>query len=300
MKRKYIWIFIILLAIYAVLSLSLPTDPQVLAKHNISQAKAHWLGLTITVPFVLIYLTALFGSVRVSNYANSVKASKEGPHLRKLASGLLILTFSLPIISIAKRILSYIALNQPHLKPETTIIKNYLGLLLAFAAFYMIGRGARGLYATLKNPDLFKPSYFLLIGPIILASVYTWLITAQNYNQQGQSAYFLPEWLVVTTLAIPYIFIWCIGLTAAYQIYKYKVNVKGSLYRHAFANLSAGMVFIVIVSVFIQLITTLSEQFNRLNLTPLLGVVYLLLVLYAVGFGLVARGAQKLKKIEDV
>jgi hypothetical protein len=50
----------------------------------------------------------------------------------------------------------------------------------------------------------------------------------------------------------------------------------------------------------LQFLTTITEQLNRLNLAPLLIVLYLLIAFYAVGYALVARGAKKLKKIEDV
>jgi len=136
-------------------------------------------------------------------------------------------------------------------------------------------------------------------GPIILASVYTWLITTHGPGVAPDKSFYLPDWVIVFTLAVPYTFIWCVGFNAVYQLREYKNGVKGTIYKRAFENLSKGFGVIILLSITIQFITTLAAQLSRLNLTPLLLVVYLLILLYAVGYGLVARGSNKLRGIEE-
>jgi hypothetical protein len=129
--------------------------------------------------------------------------------------------------------------------------------------------------------------------------MYAWLITTRQQGGVASDPYHMPDWLIILTLVIPYTFIWCIGIQASVWLYKYRTSVKGFIYRRALVNLSQGVGVIIVVSVLLRFLTTLTEQLNRLNVTPLLMVLYLLILLYAIGFGLVARGAKKLKQIEE-
>ncbi|MBA2279475.1 hypothetical protein H0V99_03505 [Candidatus Saccharibacteria bacterium] len=299
MKKPQVIIFVLLVLGYISLALLLPSDPSVLEKYQITQSQAKMLSLTIVIPFSIIYFSALYGYLRFRLYADSVRRTKEGKHLKELANGLMVLAFYLPIGSIVGSLINYLKFKQPDIVPLTTIFRNYLTLLFAAVALYWIAKGADGLFGTLKNRKINIPATLLLLGPIVLACIYTWLLTTQD-SGGIKSAYYLPDWLKVATLAIPYVFVWCIGLKAALHLYIYKDSVKGIVYKRAFDNLAKGIGVIIIISVFVQMITTMNEQLNRLNLTPLLGIVYFLVALYALGYGLVARGSIKLKLIEEV
>lgn len=300
MKKTYISVFVTLLAVYVALAFTLPTDPQVLSKHGITQAQSRLLNLTIVVPLVLIYLSALYGFLRVNDYAEKVRETKEGPYFKQLSIGLMVLAFTLPLNSIMGSLTSYIRHAQPHFISDISIIRQYSALLLAFLAIYFISKGAQGLHSTLKNKQPQRdPAFYWLLGPTILSAVYTWLLVSQTHHSPDGSPYHLPEWLVVTTIAIPYIFIWCVGAWAAVYLYKYHVGVKGVIYKRAIAYLAKGIAAIIVISILLQSLTTLSGLLNRLDLTPLLLIIYLLIALYALGYGMVARGANKLKQIEE-
>jgi hypothetical protein len=299
-KKPYLWIFVVLLATYIVLAFALPPDPQILSKHHLTATSVRLLNLSVIGPLTLVYLAALYGFLRVDDYANKVRNTKEGPHFKKLATGLTILALSLPLNGILGSLASYARHAQPHWSAELAISRNYIALALAAAAIILISKGARGLYGTLKRQDINGRSVYALIGPIILASIYTWLIVAQGSGNPDGPPYYLPEWLIVTTIAIPYVFIWCVGAWAAVHLYYYHNGVKGSIYKRAMNNLAKGVGAIIIISILLQFLTTLSGILNRLDLTPLLLVIYLLVGAYAVGYGLVARGAKKLKQIEEV
>ena len=303
MKNKFfINLFVLLTATYVVLGMVLPSDPAVLAKYDISQLQARLLNLTIVIPIVIIWLTALYGFIRFRSYGALVHDSKEGAALNYLSTGLMILAFSLPVTSILSSLLSYLALNHTELLPSTTIVRNYTSLLFSLGAFILISKGARGLTGTIKK----RPAHILsnermVQFIIILSSIFTWLlITKPLRGDSTINYYYLPEWLLIFTIAIPYLYAWYKGIIASYNLRQYTKGVNGTVYKQAFGDLAKGIAVVVFVSVFIQVITTLSAQLNRLNLTPLLLLIYLLVILYAIGFGVVARGAKKLKKIEEV
>lgn len=301
MKKVYIWTFAALMLCYLILNLTLPTDPQSLEKYQLTQSGARLLNLSFVIPLFIVYASAFYGFLRFHDYAGSVKKSKESPALYNLAYGLMVLAFSLPIQSILGSLFSYVKYRHQDLVPFVTVFREYLALVLASVALYLIARGAQGLFDTLKKDKkvLLHP-YYALLGPIVLASVYTWFLTAKVSSATGEPSHYLPEWMIILTLSIPYIFVWCVGIRAALQLRLYRDGVKGVIYKRAFDHLSKGIGVVVLISITIQFITTLSAALSRLSLAPLLLVVYFLVALYAVGYGFVARGAKKLKQIEEV
>jgi sulfite exporter TauE/SafE len=98
---------------------------------------------------------------------------------------------------------------------------------------------------------------------------------------------------------MPYIYTWFIGLLAAYEIYLYAFKTPGIIYRRALKLLALGLGWTIAVSVLSQYITTLTKV-RLLKINALLILVYSLLILLAVGYLLVAWGAKKLQRIEEV
>ncbi len=300
MHKKYFWVFFALMAVYIALAFSLPTDPEVLKRYDISQNDARWLNLTVIAPIAAVYFTALYGFLRFKAYADNVTKTKEGRPLQSLATGLMILAFGLPIASILGSLISYLDFSHPGSIEVFTVIRNYIALLFPLVGFVYISRGAEGLVATLKDKKVTTSPILSLLGPIVLSSLFTWLITSRPQNATTESLYYMPILLVLLTLAIPYVYVWCIAIKAARNLQLYKDCVRGRIYKRALSNITKGILVITLLSILVQIITTLSERLNRLDLTPLLLVLYVLVALYALGYGLVARGAKKLKQIEEV
>lgn len=302
-KRIETWIFLILLATYVTLGFVLPSNPETIARYDITQFQARLLNLSIVIPISLIYLTAWYGYLRVGEYAKKITGTKEGPHFRIMALGLMVLVLNLPITSVIGSIRSYARHAAPELLPFATISRNYISMILMVIAMVLIAKGVAGLYDTLKRRNTLKsqPPFYGLIGQILLAAIYVYLIVEQSYTSDTASnPYILPAWVIVPTIAVPYVFAWCTGIWAARRLLAYQLEVKGTVYRHALSYIAKGLAVIVLVSILIQGMTSLGGVLNRLELTPLLSFIYFLLVLYAIGFGLVARGAKKLKLIEEV
>jgi hypothetical protein len=299
MRKRYVYVFSLLIILYLSLALTLPSDPAVLARHSISQTQARLLNLTIVVPVSIIYTVALYGYIQFRDYAEAIRKSKEGQHYIDISKGLSLLVLALPLGAVMNSFVSYAKFNLTDVYVTSFVIQTYVNLLLALAGILLVARGVDGLYRTLSIRTNFKLTYKSIIAIITSTSAYIWLVTSQSPESTIEGAYRLPEWVVVFTLAIPYLFIWILGAKTTYTLYRYKQNVKGIIYKKSFDSLYKGFGLIIVISIFIRLITTLSEQFNRLNLTPLLGVVYLLVILYALGYGLLARGSRGLKKIED-
>jgi hypothetical protein len=298
-KRLYWYIFLGFIAAYIALVFGVAPSPEVLERYHISSTAARLLNLTVVVPLVVIWITAFFGASKMKEYATAVQDSKEGPSFNALAAGLMISVMSFPLNSAISSALSHLARHNPHLLATTTIIRNYLALGLALIAFYFIGKGAMSLAKMVRKRTPGFHSEVWAVVVIAISCIFTWLIISQHPSGNAQ-AYFLPNWLVVTTIAIPYLYIWYRGALAAYSIYYYHQKVKGSLYKRALIYCAAGIATVIATSVLIQFILVFAERINRLDLTPILLIIYFLILLYAVGYGLIAKGAKKLKTLEEI
>lgn len=301
--RVSVYIFLLLMVAYGLTVLLIPPSPESLARYNLTETKARLINLSVVIPLLLIWLTALYGFSSLKKYADSIERAKEGNAFTLLANGLMVLAFSLPINSLAGILVRYIRDNHGDYIEFATISRNYLSLLLYLIGYTIIAIGAARLVKEFKAGTTQVALAQGKIAPILitLSALFAWLITSKPFNQGvDERVYYLPSWLLVATIVIPYLLAWRAGMLGTYYLYTFYKNVKGSIYKNAFIDLARGIGVVVFVSILIQFITTSSTQLSRLKLTPVLGLVYFLLLLYAVGFGLVARGAKKLKRIEEV
>jgi hypothetical protein len=281
----------------------LPSDPDTLARYEITQNQARLLNLTVVVPLIGIWYLALNGFVRLREYSKLIRDTNEGWAFTLLANGLMVLAFGLPINSIVSSIFNYVAVHNTNFVPTATILKNYLALIIALVAFGLLARGATLLVVSNKRTNKYKPVLPLFMAPImiLLTCIFTWLVLAMPAEGVSDAeAYYLPNWLIIFTVVIPYLAAWVSGLMALYFLHVHRNKVKGTIYKQAFNQLANGIGLVTLVSVLVQLLTTLSGQLNRLNLTPILFILYILVILYAVGFWYIAHGSKKLQKFEEV
>lgn len=288
-------------ALYMLLTIILPSDPATLQRYDMTHERAQLLKLAISIPLTLIWLAAFHGITKLQEYTDSINESKEGPWFSWLSRGLSVLVLGLPIVAAMGSYISYIRYTNPDLLPGFTILRNYISLLFAMVAFLMIAKGAEGLMRTLKSKDIKASPRLGLIGAITLSSLYTWPLASQPHGANDETgSFFLPNVLILFTLVIPYVFVWCKGLIAAYHIYVYKNRVKGRIYKKGLSSLAQGITAIIVLSLFLQFLTTVSPRLRFLSLKPVILLIYTIIALTAVGYGLIAKGSRKLKQIEEV
>jgi hypothetical protein len=107
-----------------------------------------------------------------------------------------------------------------------------------------------------------------------------------------------PE-LVMITLGIPYMYIWFLGMQAATELHAYSKGLVGIFYRRGWNLFISGIAAIIFTSILLQYLTTLSTWLTSLSLGWLLSLLYVLLLLLASAYIVVALGAKKLMKIEE-
>jgi hypothetical protein len=296
------YVFLAATLAYGAVSFFGPVSQETLDRYNLSILKVHLLSLTIIIPLIAIWFSAYYGFSRIKQYARAVRSGAEGPGFKKIADGLGLLAFSLPVSSLLSASFNAIEISHPSYSVPFTITKNYAALVLPLLAFTLICRGSAQLTGLIKpKPSPFRTQELWSLGIITLCSLFSWLLIARPADTRTPlNVYQLPNWLIILTLAVPLLYTWMRGIAAAYYITVYQRNVKGQLYRSSLRKLSAGLMVVIVLNILIQIIISVSSRLYRLELTPLLFIIYCLVALYAVGFGLIASGSKKLKRIEDV
>lgn len=304
-NRYYILLFV-LIATYTCLSLFLPQDNSAATtRYGLSDQALKVITLTFAIPMMVIWTTAFTGFIKVKQYADLAGKSKDGQAFRLISQGLMLLAFSLPVNALVSTLRNYISNQQASLIPTATIIANYVSLAISLAGIWLVARGARKLAGSLKD----KPH---TLNQAVMASIftafcifYTYLTLTDPLGQTpggiaGRAVYYLPDALVLATIIVPYICLWYLGFRAAYHIQLYRKNAPGILYQQALGYLSAGIASVVMSLMVLRLATSLTSFLDDLSLRGLLAIVYVLLIIIGLGYYLIAYGANRLKKIEEV
>ena len=303
-NKYYIW-FVVLSIINIALIFIIPPDKSSLAKYNLTVNNAKLISLTVFIPLIFIWFAAFYGFIQFMQYAELIKKAKEGKALAIVARGLMYLAIGQPLLSIIQSLLNYWASLQPHWIAASVIINNYAALAVVLLAFYVIHQGASHLITVLKKELRYTPRERLMFVTFAVVSIFYCYVTLANPARQfptpgiARAAYYLPDWLLVVSIVIPYLFVWFFGLRAAFYLRLYRRRIGGILYKQAIGYLSLGIVGVILSSMGIRFLTSLTTLLNSLTIKILLAVVYLLVVAISVGFILIAIGARKLKRIEE-
>lgn len=297
-------LFLIFSAVYLLNVVLTPPDKITLEKYNISSGQLIALLLTITIPYVIIWFIALGGYLRFKHYTDHIKASRDGTAFDIISRGILLLTLWLPFSALVGAFTGYYTNHHPSATAAMVRLDNYANLLLLLPAFLLINRGAAKLLTLIRKPIHQLPQTWMMVY-IVFSAVYVFLALHDPARQVPtrdvlEATYYLPDWATLTTLVIPRLIMWFLGIQAVYYLYSYATKVKGSLYKLALVNLARGIGVVVGATIILRGFQSLSTQLNHLNLGALLLIIYILLLIICVGYYLIAKGAKRLRQIEEI
>ncbi len=303
-EQAYVLFGILALA-YIALIFWMPTSSDALTRYDLAPLEARNLRLSIILPYIAIWFIACFGSVRLKNYSQAINKSRHGQSLSTIANGLFVLALGLPLRAIGNRLMSFVQDTQPQLAATSTIVFNYIDIIVGLVAVWLIYNGARSLLSIVDGKAKATPAYVVMIGMTLIGTSYVYLTFTNPVRQfpaaaGERAAYYLPDYLLLFTVVIPYLLIWYMGLYAAYFINLYKKSVQGIVYRKALTYFVSGVVFIVLSRATVRYMLSLNTIVEAWTLQYLLAIIYCLLVFIAIGYGFIAKGSEKLKKIEEV
>ena len=289
--------------IYIVLIFVLPANEATLRTHHLSAWQYRLTLLAVTLPLVLAWVVAFVGYARLREYVQLVRKTPEGVHFDKLATGTAWLAWSLPLPAIVVLLLGGLANHWPGFYATSIIISNYLELALPLVAFSIIGVASRGLVNQAKLKISLLSSRLIMLLLLAAGVLYCYLAFQHlDLSSLGSThnPYFLPLWLMVLSLIIPYLYAWFVGLVAAYEITLFSRQTTGVLYHQALRLLALGLVVIIASSIAQQYISGVQPRTNHLIFGYHMVLSSIFYVLSGVGFALLAIGANRLKKIEEI
>lgn len=294
---------ILLILIYVCLIFLLPTNRETLHVYHINNLEYRFILVALALPSILVWFVAFTGYSKLRQYAEALRSTPEGQHFERLASGTAWLAWSLPAAAITTLVLSGIANKWPSFHASSIIISNYINLLYSLIAFTIIGSGSRGLL----NAARLKFSLASLRTMVLLfltAGVLYCYLTFRRFDLTSLSSthnpYFLPIWLTVLTVIIPYLYVWFMGLLASYEISLLSKQVSGVLYRQALQFLFGGLIAVIIGSSALQYLNSVQPQVGHLIIDYRLMLNLIFRLIGGIGFIAITAGAIRLKRIEEV
>ena len=293
----------LLVIAYIILIFVLPPSQATMHAYHLSTLEYRCILLAVQLPSLLAWLAAFFGAAKLQQYVQLVRKTDEGPSFNQLATGSSWLAWSLPVPAIASLLLNAIAEHWRGFHSTAIILSNYLNLILPLIAFTIIGGASLSLIRQAKlNFSLANARIIMII--FLFAGVLYCYLTFQRFDLTSLTStanpYFLPIWLMVLSVIVPYLYAWFVGLLAAYEITLISRQTTGVLYRQALRLLVIGLVAIIVSSITLQYMNSVQPRVGHLMLGYQLVLTSIFRVIGGGGFVLMALGASRLKKIEEV
>lgn len=301
---RYLWGVVVLWLVYVGLSVSAPAT-HAINQYRINLVQVHLLRVSILLPVLLIWLAAVFAVSRFRHYSQLVADSPEGLGFRKISNGVLMLFLVLVIPSFVSLISNFYP-EAGNLEKWVSIVRQYLTIILYLMAFWYLYLGSKKLNKAFKIPYKAKLGYRRIatafLGLLVIA--YSWAIFHNQFRTVStdpliKPTYFLPDWLIISTIFIPQIVMWLWGAWIISNLHGFSKNVQGSVYRNTFAWLTWGVTATLVLLVALQFLAQASTLFGHSSLKVILIVIYILVLLIAIGYLFMARAARYLTSIEE-
>lgn len=292
-----------IILLYIVLIFTLPASSTVMERYNLAPEQYHILLFLVLLPNMLIWFAAFFGYAKLKQYTSILIKSPEHEDFSLITKGVKYLAFGMPIVSIVAICLYSITHSHQGFNPAAIIIVNYMSVLVPLLAYNAIRKGTHGLADRAKVKFSIADTRSIVFILVIIGVAYCYFTFRQlNLDSIGASdnPYYLPAWLMISTIIIPYLYAWFSGLIAAYEMILYSRRVQGVLYRQSMRLLSIGIVGVVAGGVGLQYLRTVIPRTADISIDSGLIWRYLFFVIFVIGFAFLIVGAIRLKKIEEV
>lgn len=295
--------FVALAILYSALSFILPTSSATKSMYNLTDSEYMLLLFIVRIPIVLTWCLAFYAYRRLRLYANKISDTPEGKHFSKIATGIGWIAWGYAIPALIRTILYAFANQNPSFLSAALIITNYMFVIVTLMAFAYISGGAHQL-ARAGNIHLSIFQIRSVTAGLTALGILFCVLVASNLDMTSitntDNAYHLPNWLIWSTIVLPYLFAWASGLFAAMEITILAKESPGIIYRRALFLLASGLVLMVVSLCAAQYILTIIPRTGYLTLGMSLVIIYVIYGIGSIGSVILAWGARRLKQIEEV
>jgi hypothetical protein len=263
----------------------------------------HLLLLLVVLPAMITWFFSFYSYYRLRSYTKAVISTPEGAGFSYISTGNAWLAFGLSGSAILSLCLNSIANSHPGFLGAAVIIGHYAIIIVPLIAFSYIGRGARHLAEHTKARLSVSAAKVIVLVFAILGAIFCYLVFRRldlHSLTSTDNAYYIPAWLIITTIIIPCLYAWFAGLLAAYEIVIYSRHVAGVFYRQSMHLVAGGLVLVILSSVGLEYLRSAIPRTGHLSLNAALIATYVIYLVMSAGYVLVSIGAHRLKKIEDI
>ncbi|MGZ6004537.1 MAG: hypothetical protein ACXWLH_00105 [Candidatus Saccharimonadales bacterium] len=293
--------FLVLLNI--ILIFAFPASKATLNQYHLTDFEYRVILFATSIPSFLVWYVAFIGYAKLIEYAKLINKTREGIHFYKLALGCVWLAWSMPVTKTVNTIFFGIDNIWPTFHTTSIIISNYIGLLMPLIAFSLIATGAQGMINQAKLL-LTASSTKVIMLLYVIAGVSFCYFTFKHLDLSSvnstDNSFYLPIWLLILSVIIPYLYAWFIGLLAAWELSIIALKAHGHLYKRGLWLVIGGLVVIIGASIAMEYLNSIQPRVGYLLLNFKLVLTLTFRIIQGVGFGLIAVGATRLKKIEEV
>lgn len=286
------------LVIYAALTIFQPHNASS-DRYNLTDIQIFLLELTIIIPIAVIWIMAFYGAAHFKRYSELISGSPEAPAIRLIANGLVITLAYLVLNAVLGAALPYLIGSPAH--HALLIVRDYVAAATAISALILLYLGSDRLHRIAQFATWTPSTILLLVGYLIFSGLFVWgFLTFTPYRAADaqSAAAVVPPTILLFSLILPYLLSWFLGLLSGVNIIRYAKYVKGSIYKKALHDLVLGIWSVVFLVMVLQALSFASRNLAHLGLGAVLILIYVLLVLYGLGFLFVRSGAKKLARLE--
>jgi len=288
--------------IYICLTFFVPRSPN--NAFHFSQLQIALLQITIIIPYAATWWFAAYGLSKLEKYIAFAKEDNATiiMLLRSFRSGLLWIIVGTVLVALIGGIRSYFMTNTAVL-PFFTIVTNYLYVFPQLIGFFLMYRGAMQLQAS-KEMSEHKHNSSLLTTIVVffIASIYLYLMATNPTRQFSAdrtipATYFLPDILIVLTIALPILASWWFGFSAAFTLSDLIPYLTRAELFKGITRIAYGIWSIIFTSILIQALLSLGgTRLYSLGIGIILLIIYIFVILQGIGYLFIALGSKSLQK----
>lgn len=293
----------LLAGLYVLLLFVLPANTATMHEYDLSSFEYRIIAFAVALPSLVSWFAGFIGYAKLREYAMAIRKTPEGIWYDRLAEGCTWLAWSLPVATIIPFLLNAVADDHAGFHATSIIISNYIALLLPLFGFSIIATASQNLLSNIRVKLSLYSARLIIAGFLMIGVLYCYLVFKHlNLGSLSTSdnPYFLPAWLLVTTIIMPYLYAWFMGLLGAYELTLYRKHVHGVLYKQALGLVVGGLIAVILSFVALQYVGSIEPRIGHLMFNNKLLFISIFRIVGGTGFVLIAIGATRLKKIEEV
>lgn len=301
--KKYKIAFGALVTLYLFLNIFFDPDARIAERFQFQQGNIKLLSYTVSVPQTIIWVVAFYGFIKIREYSNSIGDTVDGEGFSRISKGLGILSFGLPLDSLIATLFGYYLADNPQNKDELDFLNLFFFTLITFIFSYYTFKGSKVLANLAKEKENLYRNIFsgiAFFGLIISLVVIYINPNGLTETVNGEERYTSIGLLLATLRGGIQLFGWYMGIMTAVFMSEYGLYVRGIIYKNALKFVVWGLTLIVSSNIVIRILSTFEVDLEGRSLFFIVISINSVLTLLMIGYGFVAYGAKKLKKIEDI